>query len=72
MKKLTPSEALNKAITKLGGEYKAAKALGHKSNGRVSAMVNRGQCGPSYVLKLEELTGISRHALRPDIFVEKA
>lgn len=71
MKKLTPREALERAVKQLGGEYKTAKALGHSSNGRISAMLARGQCGPSYVLRLEELTGVSRHDLRPDIFSAK-
>lgn len=71
MKKNTPRAALEAAVKLLGGQLKTAKALGHDSNGRVHAMLKRGQCGPSYVIKLEELTGISRHWLRPDIFGDK-
>ena len=69
--KYTPKTALEAAVNKLGGQYQTAKALGHDSNGRVHAMLKRGKCGPSYVLTLEELTGISRHYLRPDIFGDK-
>lgn len=28
----------------------------------------KGVCPAEYVLKVEEITGVSRHALRPDVF----
>ena len=50
-----------------GRKHRLAKALGI-SHQRVYQWT---RCPPELVLQVEELTGLSRHVLRPDIFGEK-
>lgn len=65
---MTPQEALNKAIDKAGG----IKAVAAHFRIKVPAIYQwreyREGVPANRVLALEELTGISRHDLRPDIF----
>lgn len=56
------------AIEFLGGPSKASAALGIKNPSVVMNWKARGQVPADKVLFVEELTGISRHKLRPDIF----
>ena len=65
---MTPQEALNKAIDKAGG----MKAVADHFRISVPAIYQWRDYAEGVpanrVLALEELTGISRHDLRPDIF----
>lgn len=65
-------EYLLKAIDVAGGQSQLASALSIKQ-GHVAMWVHRDKKAPpaEYVLKIEELTGISRHKLRPDVFGEE-
>lgn len=62
---------LLKAIEIAGGQSGLAKLLGIKQ-GQISGWVRRDKKAPppEYVLKIERLTGVSRHLLRPDVFGE--
>lgn len=60
------------AIETLGGPSKASAALGISNPSVVLNWKARGQVPAHMVLVVEELTGISRHALRPDIFGQAA
>ena len=55
-------------IEKLGGPTKAATALGISNPSIVINWRTRGQVPADKVLLVEELTGISRHELRADVF----
>ncbi|HEV7278422.1 MAG TPA: YdaS family helix-turn-helix protein [Devosiaceae bacterium] len=43
-------------------------AVEPKTRGHVSTWKRRGACPPNMVLRIEAVTGISRHQLRPDVF----
>lgn len=60
-----------KLISDLGGPTKAAIALGVSHASVVMNWRSRGQVPADKVLLVEELTGISRHKLRPDVFGKK-
>lgn len=45
-----------------------AKALGLRSQGSVSRWIKKGRVPSERVLKIEELTQVSRHQLRPDLY----
>ena len=60
-------EALVEACLKAGGQTKLGEGLG-KSQAHVWHWLNKGRLPAEDVLKVEELTGISRHRLRPDIY----
>lgn len=55
------------AIAKLGGPSAAGRALGISSQ----AVGQWRRIPPERVLQIEQLTGISRHDLRPDIYGPK-
>lgn len=60
--------ALERAIELAGSQRSLARALGI-SQQAVSGWIRRGSAlPPEYVLAVEALTGISRHALRADIY----
>lgn len=70
---LTPKEAFEQAVQGAGGQSELARKL--TSAGRsISQQLlshylrNKGLCPAELVLIVEELTGVSRHALRPDVF----
>lgn len=56
-----------KAIEAIGSQNAAAKILGITQSGLWRA-VSTGKCPANLVLRVEELSGVSRHELRPDIF----
>lgn len=64
------SSPIEKAISKLGGPTKAAAALGVSKPNVVLNWRKRERVPADKVLLIEELTGISRHTLRPDVFGE--
>lgn len=65
---MTEQEALEKAITAAGGQESLGKHLG-VSRAVVSMWKQKGRrVPPEYVLRIERVTGISRHDLREDIY----
>ena len=62
-------KALQTAVEKAGGQTALARKIG-TSQELIFFWLNRAQKGvaPEYVLKIERVTGVSRHALRPDIY----
>ena len=55
------------AVDVMGGQTKAAKKLGVTQQA-VQYWIRRGLVPPLRVLALEEASGVSRKALRPDIY----
>ena len=65
---LTPPAVLEEAVRRIGSQAATARLLG-LSQTSVWKWVNRGKALPAeHVLAVEAATGISRHALRPDIY----
>lgn len=61
-------EALRKAIANAGGQSALARICG-VSQAAVWDWLNRARRVPAeHVLSIEAATGVSRHALRPDIY----
>lgn len=61
-------KALKEAIRRAEGQNGLARLLGI-SQPRVHYWLHKGGKLPAeYVLRVEELTGVSRHELRPDIY----
>lgn len=65
-------EKFIEAIEIAGGQSELARKLGIKQ-GHINMWVHRNKKAPppEYVLQIEEITGISRHELRPDVFGDK-
>ena len=61
---MTPKQALDKAIKKVGTRYALAKGI----NLSPQAVLKWTRVPPARVLAVEKLTGVSRHDLRPDIY----
>lgn len=59
-----PIDALSRAIDALGGPSAAGRAVGVSPQ----AIAQWKRAPAERVLELERLTGVSRHALRPDVF----
>jgi DNA-binding transcriptional regulator YdaS (Cro superfamily) len=59
--------SIREMIEDLGGPTKAAEVLGGTPQ-QVVNWRNRGAVPANMVLKVEKVTGISRHVLRPDVF----
>ena len=71
-KQPTRFEALKKAISNAKTQSNFAKGIGI-SEARVSQLVTQSKQLPAeYVLKAEQLFGVSRHDLRPDIYPRPA
>jgi DNA-binding transcriptional regulator YdaS (Cro superfamily) len=75
MAKTTPTmAALDRAIEAAGGQSKLARRLRERTNskvrqGHIWAWRHRTGVVPAeYVLPLEDLTGVSRHDVRPDLY----
>jgi len=61
-------EALKEAVQLAGGQNAMARNLG-VSQASIWRWINENLQSPAeHVLKIEELTGVSRHDLRPDIY----
>ena len=64
----TERAAIDEAIALAGGGAELARALGLQRQ----AIYQWTRIPPHHVLKIEALTGVSRHRLRPDIYpIEK-
>lgn len=61
------STPILRAIAVLGTPYRLARAVGVKPP-TVHGWVKTGRVPATRVLAVEAATGVSRHALRPDIF----
>ena len=62
--------SVERAISEMGGPTKAATTLGISNPSVVLNWIARGQVPAHRVLDVEKASGISRHALRPDVFGE--
>jgi DNA-binding transcriptional regulator YdaS (Cro superfamily) len=62
-------KALELAVEKAGGQTALARKIG-TSQELIHFWLNRALKGvaPEYVLKIERVTGVSRHLLRPDVY----
>lgn len=71
---MNAATAMNRAIAAAGGQSALARALAEKTGrpvrqGHIWAWVHRTCRVPAeYVLPIEDVTGISRHDLRPDLY----
>ena len=63
---------LRRVIQKGGGARVVAATIGLKSPQVVHNWIARASIPPKYVLGVERATGISRHALRPDLYPREA
>lgn len=61
-------KAILRACEAAGGQTALARALGLRSQGSVSTWLRQGRVPGERVLAIEELTGVSRHDLRPDLY----
>lgn len=61
-------EALRRACEIAGSQQALAVALGLRSQGTIQGWLSRGRPPAEQVLAIEEVTGVSRHELRPDIY----
>lgn len=62
-------EALDEAKQKVGGPTGLSKAFAEKGFEITSQAISQWKkAPPDRVLILEQITGVSRHALRPDIY----
>lgn len=69
MTKETSKQALLSAIKIAGSQTNLAKSLGMNNASQISSMVNRDKkASAKWVAKISEVTGVSCHELRPDIF----
>lgn len=59
--------AIERAAEKAGGQSALARMLGYTPQA-VQRMCATGRVKAELVLKIEKLTGVSRHALRPDLY----
>jgi DNA-binding transcriptional regulator YdaS (Cro superfamily) len=66
-KQTTQTAALVHAVDKLGGQTAAARKLGVTQQA-VQYWIKTGRVPPLRVLALEAASGVSRKALRPDIY----
>lgn len=67
----SPTEALDRAVKIAGGQSAIARRLG-VSQPTVWAWLNGGQLPAEHVLAVEAATGVSKHALRPDIYPDES
>ena len=67
-KKTSQLTALLEAIEKAGSQAKLAKICGVSSTSVWKWVHYIGEMPPTFVLRAEAATGVSRHDLRPDIY----
>ena len=65
---LTRYEAFQLCVIRAGGQDKLADAMGVTQPTVSNRLRLSKQMPPEWVLKAEELYGVSRHDLRPDIY----
>lgn len=64
-------DAMTSAAKAAGSQTALAKALGCTPQ-NVQWMCSTGSVPAKHVLKIESITGVSRHRLRPDLYPEPA
>lgn len=62
--------AISKAVEKAGSQAELARLLGVSSQA-INKMLAAKRVPAERVLKIEEVTGVSRHELRPDLYPEE-
>ena len=63
------TEALKRAVKIAGGQKALASKLAGVSQQKISYWLNTAKkVQAEYVLAIEEITGVSRHELRPDLY----
>ena len=65
---ITPPEALAKAVQIAGGQAPFGRVVGVTQGAVWQRLKAHKPAAAGWVLRAEEATGISRHALRPDIY----
>jgi DNA-binding transcriptional regulator YdaS (Cro superfamily) len=65
---LTPLEALNLAVTRIGSQAALARLCDVKQPSVWHWLNESKQLPAEHVLKVEAATGVSRHDLRPDLY----
>lgn len=65
---LTPSEALTAAIKTAGSQSALGRACGVSQTAVWKWVEKAGQISAEHALKAAEVTGVSAHDLRPDIY----
>ena len=65
---MTRFEALKLAIERLGSQAALARVCSVSTTAVWKWLQTSKQLPPEYVLRVEAKTGVSRHALRPDIY----
>ncbi len=65
---ITPFEALQKAVEIIGSQHKLARLCGVSSTAVWKWLQSSKRVPPTYVLRVEAATGISRHLLNPEIY----
>ena len=63
----TAKEALDRVLSQFDTQQDCATALG-TTQATVSRWARSQRIGGGFVLKAEEVTGVARHDLRPDIY----
>ena len=64
----SPQQALRRAVRLAGGQIPFARLIGRSQSG-ISKQLKEGRpLQAEFVLKVEDATGVSRFALRPDIY----
>lgn len=63
----TPKSALEEAIRIAGSANEISRRLRIPKT-TISSWRKKGRCSPEKAIAIEDLTGVSRHRLRPDIF----
>jgi DNA-binding transcriptional regulator YdaS (Cro superfamily) len=61
-------EAIKKAAAKVGGQGMLAVKLRLKSQGAISYWISVGEVPPRFVLRVEKLSGVSRHDINPEMY----
>jgi DNA-binding transcriptional regulator YdaS (Cro superfamily) len=64
----TPYQALLQAVTAVGSLAALARQCGVSTTAVWKWVQSAKRVSPEYVLRVEAATGVSRHALRPDIY----
>ena len=64
----TPFEALLTAVERAGSQSALARVCGVSQTSVWKWLQSSKRIPAEYVLRVEEVTGVSRHALRPDIY----
>lgn len=65
---ITPFEALRQAVNAAGSLAALARQCGISTTAVWKWVQSAKRVSPEYVLRVEAATGVSRHALRPDIY----